>query len=65
MADNAITSGSTSLGSSGLNSLLTFFMDQFDTAKRNRNSPLMYMNTDARRWRPGLQTLVSLQSPLP
>lgn len=47
MANQAITSGSTSLGASGLNSLLTFFMDSFRAIKRNTGRPLNYINSNA------------------
>lgn len=47
MANQAITSGSTSLGSSGLNSLLTLFMAQFRSQKRNVGTPLNYCNSSA------------------
>lgn len=47
MANQAITSGATSLGASGLNSLLTLFMADFRTQKRNIGSPLTFMNNDA------------------
>ena len=47
MANQAITSGSTSLGASGLNSLLTFFLASFRAIKRNAGRPLNYVNTDA------------------
>lgn len=46
MANQAITSGATSLGASGLNSLLTFFWDSFITVKRNQGNPLQYLNGD-------------------
>lgn len=47
MANAPITSAAASLGSSGLNSLLTYFMDSFESQKRNRNSILIHCNTDA------------------
>lgn len=46
MADLPISSGTTSLGASGLNSILTYFHGSFNSIKRNRGSVLNYVNSD-------------------
>ncbi len=47
MANQAIDSSGSSLGSSGLNSLLTFFLTAFRSQKRQIGRPLNYVNMQA------------------
>lgn len=47
MANAPITTSATGIGASGINSLLSLFMAQFNSIKRAGGRPIAYMNTDA------------------
>lgn len=47
MANAPITTAASGIGSSGINSLLSLFMAQFQSIKRAGGRPLQYMNSDA------------------